>query len=140
LNNRFNNQGFTLIELIISIAILSIILVSFMSLLGNGTKNVFSMGHKTQAVAEAQSIIDTVYNAGDTSDTFIQNIDPSTNYQKIDDCNLLESGTYTYRVRYCVEEITNTINGNDYTQDVISVLVFYNNGKNYTVVSSIIPR
>jgi prepilin-type N-terminal cleavage/methylation domain-containing protein len=142
--NKFTNKysdknGFTLIEIILSIAILVIVLFGFLSLFGMGATTIFSMGHKTKALSEAQSIVDTIINAEDTSDSFIQNIDSSTTYEKITDCSAIASGTYVNRVRYCLKDETFTVNGKDYTQKILTVLVFYNNGKNYVVVNSVVP-
>ena len=56
-----NNKGLTLVELVISIAILGIIAISLFTLFTTGTAAIFSMGEKTQTAAEAQAIIDRIY-------------------------------------------------------------------------------
>ena len=57
-----NNKGFTLVEVLISIVILSIIIFSFLHLFGSGFISIFSMGIKDRALAEASDIMEKIYN------------------------------------------------------------------------------
>lgn len=65
LNINRKNKGFSLIEVIIAMAILGIILIAFLSTFSFGFIQIYSMGHKSQAVAEAQRIMDEIYYYGD---------------------------------------------------------------------------
>lgn len=129
-------RGMTLLEIIIAIAILGVLLASFLSMFTSGFSQIFKMGSKTTAVSDAQDIIETVYNAQDISDTFIQSIDPSENYEKVNDCAQIETVAYTgHRVIYCVG--LETMHGEDY--DRITVRVFYRNGNESVILSTIVP-
>lgn len=55
-------KGFTLIELIISIAIIGILLIAAVTSFSSGFGQVFSNGQRTKCVFEAQSKIDNVIN------------------------------------------------------------------------------
>lgn len=69
-----NKKGFTLIELIISLAVLMIILVAFISMFTNGFITVITMGNKSKATMEGQEIIDRVYVESDiTNEDSLQN-------------------------------------------------------------------
>lgn len=66
-NNR-NQSGFTLVEIIISMALIGIIAVSFLSLYTMGFSTVFSMGRKTQTINyDAQWYMDRIYDGEDPS-------------------------------------------------------------------------
>ncbi|QNO16114.1 prepilin-type N-terminal cleavage/methylation domain-containing protein [Alkalicella caledoniensis] len=56
-----NNKGFTLIEVIISILIISIIVLAFLSIFSNSVINVFSMGNKNTAMVLASDIMEILY-------------------------------------------------------------------------------
>ena len=60
---RNNKSGFTLIEIIISLAILGIMAVSFLTIFSSGFSTIFTMGRKTQAMNnQAQMYMDQIYN------------------------------------------------------------------------------
>lgn len=53
-----NNKGFTLIEIIIAIAIIGIISIPLLGIFGSGVKNIVGAGNRTEDVfAEQRSII-----------------------------------------------------------------------------------
>ena len=54
-----NKKGFTLIELILSMAIIGIIAVTLLPILNVGLKNIVFSGNRTKAVSEAS---DSIYN------------------------------------------------------------------------------
>lgn len=56
--NFQKNNGFTLIEVIISIAIVGILLLASLSYFANNTIYIFSAGERTDSVFEAQNRID----------------------------------------------------------------------------------
>ncbi|MEG6522548.1 prepilin-type N-terminal cleavage/methylation domain-containing protein [Desulfotomaculum sp. 1211_IL3151] len=60
IKKQISNKGMTLVEVLISITILSIIVVAFTNLLGWSTSNIFTMGVKSQAVATAMEITDRI--------------------------------------------------------------------------------
>lgn len=56
-----NHQGFTLLEVIISLAILGIIMAALLSLFTSDVRLVFNAGHQSEANIEAQKIVDKIY-------------------------------------------------------------------------------
>jgi len=60
---RNNKRGFTLIEVILSLAILGIIAIPILTVFTNGFSTIFAMGRKTQAMNnQAQKYMDQIYN------------------------------------------------------------------------------
>lgn len=136
--NKIKNYiGVTLIEIIISLAIISIIAIGFFTIFSSSFEFIFRSGDRTTAISEAQEIVDAIYISKDTSDTFIQSIDTSETYKKINDCSLMESETFdgTHRVLYCVGTETLV---SDPLEKVI-VKVFYRNGNESVMLSTIVP-
>lgn len=58
-----NEKGFTLIEIIISLAILGMIVISFTTAFTSSFSGIFSSGKKSQALHEAQTKIDRKINS-----------------------------------------------------------------------------
>jgi len=58
---KFSNKGFTLVEILISLAILGIIVSAFVGLFGTGFANIFSIGNKDLAMAEASEVFEILY-------------------------------------------------------------------------------
>lgn len=57
---RSKNNGFTLIEILISLAIISIIAASILGAFASNFSIIYSMGRKSQAVEEGKRIIDLI--------------------------------------------------------------------------------
>ena len=56
-----SKKGLTLIEVIIALAILGIIAVSFLAMFSQGLSGIFAMGDKTDATRVAQEFMDQYY-------------------------------------------------------------------------------
>ncbi|OHW62542.1 hypothetical protein EUAN_11070 [Andreesenia angusta] len=61
-----SEKGMTLVEVIISIAILGIIVTAFLSLFGNGFVSIASFGGKSEAVLGASDILEQVYSESES--------------------------------------------------------------------------
>lgn len=78
------NQGYTLIETIISIAIIGIIAISILAIFNSGLINITKAGNRTKAVSIAE---DTFLNDGEIIDESIEievqlpNVDDMSNYK-----------------------------------------------------------
>lgn len=126
-------KGLTLIEVIISIAILGIIAISFLSMFSNGYINIFTMGNKSKAVVKAQSTIDAACRAGKINYA----TDPDLNGMSSSAASVIALHTFDSGIesKYFVEDIT--INSVLYKR--ITVAVFYQGGQRYVELASLIP-
>ncbi|MDW7667536.1 MAG: prepilin-type N-terminal cleavage/methylation domain-containing protein [Bacillota bacterium] len=134
--NKLNKNGLTLIEIIIALAILSIMVLGFFQIFTTSFSHIIWMGNKTSAMSDAQEIIDSAYINSDTSDTFMQSIN-SEDILKIDDCTNLPAHSYdgTHRIIYCVDSEVLV----DSALTKLTVKVFYRNGNDSVILSSVIP-
>lgn len=132
-----NTKGMTLIEIVVSLAILSIVVLGFFLIFTASFAHIYRMGTKTSAMSYAQEVVDNIYINRDTSDAFIQSIDESEEFLKLDDCSDMDNYTYNgvNRVVYCVGGETLV----DTSMTKVTVRVFYKNGDESVVLSSIIP-
>ncbi|KAB2951655.1 prepilin-type N-terminal cleavage/methylation domain-containing protein [Heliorestis acidaminivorans] len=55
-----NSRGLTLVELLVALAILSIIVVAYLSLFTISYQGIFHSGHKSNALFEGQEVIDKI--------------------------------------------------------------------------------
>ena len=69
-----NNQGMTLLEVIIAVAILGIIAAVFLNSFSTGFINIFNMGNRTKAMLQAQTILDRIHESGSPTPEHIQSI------------------------------------------------------------------
>lgn len=123
-----SKKGMTLIEVIIAIAILGIIAVSLLGAFLQGFSTIFSMGNKTRAMSTAQELVDMACDSGDDSvlGSISTKATDDTSFYRYD-----EGTKHKYRV------LTQTINGTIY--DRVTVIVFYQRGKRYVTLTSLIP-
>jgi prepilin-type N-terminal cleavage/methylation domain-containing protein len=61
-----SDKGFTLVEVILAMAILGIIVVVFLNVFTSGAMTIFNAGHKSSSNVEAQAIIDRIYEETDS--------------------------------------------------------------------------
>lgn len=132
-----NKKGFSLIELLVAILILSIIIVAFTQGFTTSITNIFTMGSKTKAVAEAQAVLDGIYQDG-----ILDHTTPGSNLsgfliQNEVDESVLTSQPYEPSKPIYYSVSTQEISGNDYNR--VTVLVFYQNGKHYVTLTALIP-
>lgn len=132
MKNRKNSKGLTLVEILVSIAILTIISIFLLTIFSGAYSSIFSMGRKTNAVAVAQSIIDQVYESGDATTTYIQSLEGSPQ-------NVPLSNPYDSEVDSGIRFNLNAvfIDGKNFNQ--LDVLVFYQNGERSIELTALIP-
>lgn len=125
-------KGFTLIEIILAIAILGMLVVAFMPILGNSFIRIFDMGSRTKAMSEAQAIIDT------------RDYSAMVQYT---DYNSMLSTPYNAGVdangRYCIRPGNIVIPGfgsglSGKTYDTNTVMIFYGNKKQYVLLTTVV--
>lgn len=148
MNNLNNKKGFTLIELIMSLAVLMIILVAFISMFTNGFITVITMGNKSKAAMEGQEIIDRVYVESDiTNEGSLQNsiatiLDEeglSGQYVDYTDniANFNETNNTNDKIRFYVSE-EDLMNTNDVF--IINLKIYYQDFTKEVNISSPIVR
>lgn len=135
-----NKKGFTLIEIIIAIAILGIVASALLSALTGGFSTIFSMGNKTRAIAKAQGIVDKATQVGmaaytlnpdgvSYSSTALNSVSLSSNNATLH--NYDEGVTSKYCATFVTKDGKSFLN--------ITVVVFYQNGKRNVSLTSLIP-
>lgn len=134
---RKSKKALTLVELIIAMAILGIILISFLSGLSSGFVGIISMGNKTRAVTEAQAIIDFIYKENKIEESTLLSTFDIADEVAISD---LLSSTYnpSKPIYYSVE--SKSIGSSPVIEvNKVTVLVYYQNGDRHITLSALIP-
>ena len=79
-----NKKGFTLVEVIVSMAILALIATAFVPLFGFSFTNIFSYGERDKAMSVASDIMEELYAEQPLPDNFsiddIEGIDENSDY------------------------------------------------------------
>ncbi len=114
-------KGFTLIELIISIAIISILLIALLTSFTGSFKQVFSNGSRTKSVFEAQNKIDNIIN-----DINIARGDAQSSVQ-----------TYSLQIKLYSKDGTKNITSGTINGNIIKVDM---NDKNNITLSTFVPN
>lgn len=129
------SKGFTLVELILAMAILGIIAISFLYLFTSSTVSLHNAGNLSKATADAQSIMDKTYTDGIV---YIETLDAAdTTISKVLTAGALKNAYVSgEKVRYFIESVT--ISGKVVPK--ITMLLFYDSGKRSVVLSSLIPN
>ena len=131
---KINKKGLTLIEVIVAIAIIGIIALVFLSSFSGGFTTIMSMGNKTKAMAEAQAIVDKIYEMKNPTSAFIQSISTGA-VEKSDFSSLTSVYNSGDHVRFWIS--SKTIDTCNFS--MVTVLVFYQNGRGYVTLVSLIP-
>jgi prepilin-type N-terminal cleavage/methylation domain-containing protein len=129
-----NKKGFTLIEIVASVAILGIIAVAFFGVFTNGYTTVFKTGEKNNQMAIAASKMEELYtvnNVGLLDSAALNNLLGPTTLTT--DSSLL----YTYpadgSIRFFRTAVTPLSDVDGYT---VTIVVFYENGQKNVSLSS----
>lgn len=159
-----NNKGLTLIEIVIALAILGIILVSYVTIFSNSFISILLMGQKSQAVSDSQSIIEVAYDniknitgtypnitdvnnavQGSLTSGGYEAVGTLTNTPKFEDytsrpSDIGESNTNEGKIRYSIEAQSFSGSLSDVRGYKITVLTFYSNYKKYVKITSFVPE
>lgn len=111
-----NKKGLTLIEIIIALAIIGILSVSFLPIFTQGFSTVFRMGHRSESVAIAQDILDKLFINPPTG------ISPSS--------MVYDDGRY---------KATRTVSLDSTGLFMVEVKVTYQNGQETVTLRSLVP-
>lgn len=156
---KLNNKGLTLLEVLITLAILGIIAVSFISIFSITNINISFSGKKANATVEAKSILDEIHSKaiidignikniivnvlndkGYTRDDYeifnIDDIDNDHNFYKYNNkkihCLINKESIEIWSIK----NFKNAIKSNLYK---IKILLYYDNGKKNVELSTYIP-
>ena len=138
-------KGMTLIEVVVALVILGIIITAMLNTITSGFVWVFNSGHRTQALAEAQTIVDTIYSDGIVDETVTTSniyslvangtIDGKVASESDLNSSLYNSSFPDKTVFYSVT--ATTIDAVVYSQ--LKILVFYQSGKQFVTLTALIP-
>ena len=125
------NEGFTLIEIIVSIAILGIITVSVMGLFSNSFVHVFSSGKRDEAITRAANKMESLYetNPSTKEDLSLKNAVQVTDCSQNGD---LYNKTDNNIIRYCIKTKEDGFK--------VTIVAFYMNGKRHVTLTSFIRK
>lgn len=133
MNISNKTKGFTLLEIVVSIAIFGIMVATFLSMFSSNFSNICLMGNKSKAVEKAQGFIEKAWEAR-SSDIFSRDDFKS----KINECSCIDDiRIYGGKEANFFKKDNCPINGKEYEK--LTVAVFYQNGKKSVVISSLIP-
>ena len=130
----YDKKGMTLIEIIVALAILGMVSVTFLTVFGNGYSTIFKSGHRTVANMELQSIADGLNANRFVDDANITNYMNLKGYHKVinvGDIATKVSGDVNYYIKP-VETISNTAGYQ------VTILKFFNNGNDFVKVTTFI--
>lgn len=128
-----DSDGFTIIEVIVSMAILGLVAISLLTLFTNGYSTIFSMGRKTEASNEAQAFIEAIYEEGLDSISSIASRFNSTEVADYADMNpSLYDTSGTNEQTYHNLDTTGA-------HPKITVMIFYQNGSKNVKLSALVP-
>lgn len=131
-SSQNKNKGLTLIEILISLAILGIILVSFLTLFTSAFSNIFSMGRKTDAANEAQAFIETVYQKG-----LIEIVDIANTFGSTNVLNLSDMNSSQYVTGGSDKQTFHNISLGTHAK--VTIMIIYEKGKKQVKLSAIVP-
>lgn len=137
-----NHEGFTLLEVIISLAILGIIMAALLSLFTSDIRLVFNAGQQSEANIEAQKIVDKIYEETISKSVsqlpteinlIMTNMGLDGQYEKSTSQADFNSAYVNKRIRYYLTTET-LLSGS--TTPVINLKLYYDNGEKYVCIST----
>lgn len=131
-----DKKGLTLVELLISMAILGIILVAFLSYFGFSFGNIVGAGGRTQAAHQAQSVVEAMYSKSFSGSSDIVTFLNAEGHNKVDNIANITVQSGSNPINYNISS-QQTINGTP--GYVVTVVAFYDRGKGNISLTAFIP-
>ena len=138
-NFLLKNKGFTLVEVIVSMAILALIATAFVPLFGFSFTNIFSYGERDKAMSVASDIMEVLYAEQELD------LNPGSSYDDYDDYieGLIDDYTeYAKGVDYKLKEVKKMDNENNGDIDIkgykITIEVPYKDGERHVTLTSFV--
>lgn len=127
---RRSRKGFTLVEVVVSILIVTIVSVGFLVMFTSAYSGFFMLGSRTRAVNEAQSLIETYYTSPASIDTATWKLVTADMTEAL----LTDPANTGYTHFYKLTSETH----NSVPIERITVLVFFKNNTKSVTISSLV--
>lgn len=141
--NIREQKGFTLLEIVVSIAVIGILATVFFSLFSFGFVGISSVGSKDNAIAQASKLLEQLYGKqGEDgfSEGKIITILEENNGKHVEN----KEDLYEYEVGedivFFIEEVTPFEGEEDIIVDEVTIVVFYQNGARHATLTSFFRR
>ncbi len=123
-------KGFSLVEVLVAMAILTIIVVCFTFAFGWSFENIFLMGDKSKAAAKAQETIERLYVNIDDDEVGLRRVDSTDELY-----NYYEPGNY-----YIEPGVDYTLEDEEVEGYKVTAVVFYKNGERNVTFNTFISN
>ncbi|MEA1962041.1 MAG: prepilin-type N-terminal cleavage/methylation domain-containing protein [Bacillota bacterium] len=128
-----SEEGVTLIEVLVSLVILSMFVVVLSQVMGVSVTQVFSSGERAKAVALAEKKTERIYAIAVQTET-LDELYSADEYSSMAD-RLTYDETLDYK--FCLVESTKSVEGQDDIEGTdVTVVTFYNNGQSYVEITT----
>ncbi|MHB1483949.1 MAG: prepilin-type N-terminal cleavage/methylation domain-containing protein [Saccharofermentanales bacterium] len=135
------SKGASLLEIIIAIAILSLVVVSLLNVFSFSIAGIFGSGNRSNMVMEVQDIVDKLQTQNDTPPGLNTQAEIETyldiNYKKVAKSDLT-TWDGTNDVNFYVEEKKVTAGGFDSIGWEVTIVKFFNDGKRTVQLTTIV--
>lgn len=141
-----NQRGMTLIELIIAIAILGIISVTFLNMFGSGYTHIFRAGNRTKTIAELQAIIDKSHTQefvdAAAIETYFNGNPDGRIFNKVANIGDIDTKIAGKDVNYHIGALETIVNSGTNVVDgyQVTIALFFNNGKDAVKVTTFVIK
>lgn len=139
-----NERGFTLIEIMASIVILSLFVVVLTQFMGISVTDVFHKGEQTTALTLAQDkmeeILSKAEDAGATIDLYNSNALKGISGYVASKDDLLTNASNPPTTRFCMQSSSNAQSQGTVQGTLFTVVVFYHNGQYHVEQTSFIAK
>jgi prepilin-type N-terminal cleavage/methylation domain-containing protein len=126
-------KGMTLVEVVISLAIIAVVLTGIMTMFSSGYINIIMTGKRNKAAEEARKVMEII----------TEKSPPSLDDFDIDDVRQIihDTGTtYTIDVPEFNKDYILVTGGSSINMCKITIKVYYDNGEKYVTLTSLINR
>ena len=128
-------DGFTLLELLVSITALGIIVVGFLTLFNTSFINTYKLGHNTDAMATAAMRMELLIASSPLPETEIITRLEDMDGERIAAINVLDA---TKEFNFHIESGSMTVSDVMVTGHRVTIIEFYNDGERHVTLTSFI--
>lgn len=123
-------KGISLIEIIVSFVIIFILLVSFLSAFVGGLINIMYSGKRTKAFQEARRVMEII----------TEEVGGRSAYTVDDINNIISNSGSEYNIVLEYEPDFTPVSDTTIKMNKVTLKVFYNEGKNYVTLTSLLNQ